>query len=725
MPAQHASHVPGGYAYTASAQPSTGHASANPSVYDASPLPIAPPISINSARSDQTGMSLGYHNEPLDGYTSRAMSTQNHSSFARHFQQYDQLSLTENYGPSTFGENTAQQPNHAAQSALTFPQTAATTHYPSHEPQPTFLNEPMAPSGTGMPSSSEHLDPITMRALMHASPSHTTASKRSREDPLLQSDSVKRTRLSVDGARPADSGLSYSDHAWEMSDFSMSSQQSRALPRPPSGLSGMNSPFRPDSRVASSHNSGPVIQRFLASPASDRPHSADSQSRSPAETLAMNALVHGPTPGSSSSLRAFASPRRRFSSASSHTFPPPTSISDSSTSQSPTIPCHPAPDGVNPYYTPPSSSGLRASASTNSAASFASSSTLSAPGGTDALVTTNSDDGSSNVSHSLGETEMIASFPQFYERARALCLKFNNDAANLLRATPQDVLAQSFQMGMGADPMKMLNDAKSICERMMLADFTLRDRANSSHLENTMPHGLPSSYSTSAYPPSFHSQWSPRPASSSYPTVPSGVDEYFAHDQLPKGFYGPDPTIQREATLSRTPSSIDVSFNNSTLRSAANVNHGTWRDEESEKLKQLAEHSRVTSKAAGQDKVDWDWVVERFGASRTRHQILIKATHLGLKPTSTHPSRIRKRLAKAEAQAAAAAAANTPSSSDSSGPPAALLTSLAYQESMTSPTTTPRHYPPHVLNQTIDGRPNSGESSHSVTGLTFESGGSA
>ncbi|KAG8688130.1 hypothetical protein FRC08_011604, partial [Ceratobasidium sp. 394] len=99
----------------------------------------------------------------------------------------------------------------------------------------------------------------------------------------------------------------------------------------------------------------------------------------------------------------------------------------------------------------------------------------------------------------------------------------------------------------------------------------------------------------------------------------------------------------------------------------------------------------------------------------------------GLKPTSTHPSRIRKRLAKAEAQAAAAAAVavNTPGSSDSPGLPATLSTNLTYSEPMTSPTTTPRYYPPHVLNQTVDGRPKSGESSHSVTGLTHESGGSA
>ncbi|QRW04113.1 hypothetical protein RhiLY_03112 [Ceratobasidium sp. AG-Ba] len=644
-------------------------------------------------------MSYGYHSDESNGLASRSVPSSSSSSFARQFQQYGQLSPAGSYG-SAFDGNITQQPNHAAHATLSFPQSAATTHHPSHELQTAFLNDPMAPLGNGMPSSSEHLDPITMRALMHASP-HNTTSKRAREEIPLYSDSAKRSRHSVDGSRPNDSRLSYPDHRWEMSDFS-NSQQSRALPRPTSGLSGMNSPFRPDSRAAPSHSSGPIIQRIIPSPASDRPHSANSQSQSPAETLTMNVLVHGPAPVPSSSRRAFASPQRRFSNASSNTFAPPTSISDSSTSQSPTIPGHTAPDGISPYYTPPSSGGPPAPTGINSAGSFTSSSTLGAPGGTDALVTTSSDDGSSNVSHSLGETEMIANFPQFYERARALCLKFNNDAGNLLRATPQDVLAQSLQMGSGADPMKVLHDAKSICERMMLTDFTLRGRTNSSHLENTMPMGSHH----------IHLRHILRP--------------FTAHGPLVQRPFSPRyPTIQRE-TLSRTPSSIDVSFNNSTLRSAANVNHGTWRDEESEKLKKLAEHSRATSKAAGQDKIDWDWVVERFGASRTRHQILIKATHLGLKPTSTHPSRIRKRQAKAEAQAAAAAAAvSTPGSSDSPGPPTTLSMNLTYQESMTSPTTTPRHYPPHVLSQTIDGRPKSGESSHSATGLTYESGGSA
>ncbi|CAE6510885.1 unnamed protein product [Rhizoctonia solani] len=709
-----------------------------------------------------------------------------------------------------------------------------------------------------MPSSSEHIDPMTTRTLVRTSPPRTTIIKRARQDSFSQAESAKRTRTSTDGVRPpATSSLSYPEDAWEMSAFSTSSQHGRALSRPTSELSGVNSPFHPDNRGPSNLHSGPV-QRFLASPTSDRPHSANSQSRSP-EIHTMNGIAHVPIPSSSTgtSLRPFASPQRRFSSASSHTFMP-TSISDAPNSQSPTLPGHPTPDGISPYYTPPSnglrpstgtasgssfaststlnappgpdalattgsddgssilshsmgeaeviasfpqfyervrglclkfnndaanllrrfssasshtflpptsisdapnsqspilpghptpdglspyytppSSGLRPSTGTASGSSFASTSTLNAPPGPDALATTGSDDGSSILSHSMGEAEVIASFPQFYERVRGLCLKFNNDAANLLRATRQDILAQSFQMGTGTDPMRMLNDAKAICERMMFPDSSARPRVpSSSHLESTMLHGFTSAYSTSAYPPALHGPWSPRLPSAPHPVLPSGVDEgdYFAHIQLPKGAYASDPTIQREASLVHPPTSgVDVSFNNSTLRSAANVNHGTWRDEESEKLKQLAEHSRATSKMNGQDKIDWDWVVERFGASRTRHQILIKATHLGLKATSTHPSRIRKRQAKAEAQQAAAAATVASVQGDaaprSSIPPTIESRNPSHSESMMSPAGS-RHYPPHVMNQSMDSRPKSGETPHTSTSNSdnpspYEPGGSA
>ncbi|KAJ1308047.1 hypothetical protein OPQ81_002114 [Rhizoctonia solani] len=668
MPGQHASHVPSGYAYTPSSQPSTNHAPANITGYHSDSLSDNHPVNtVDTTRSGSSTHSLDLHPDSMNGFPSRSIPAHNNSSnstsYGQHFQHYDQLALAGNYGPhGSFDQGVAQQHGHIGQSTLSFPQPVTIKQDGSHELENTFLNESIPPSDTSIPSSSEHIDPMTTRTLMRTSPSRTTIIKRARQDSFSQAESAKRARTSIDGVRhPATSGVSYPEDAWEMSGFSMSSQHGRVLPRPASELSGVNSPFHPDHRVPSNPHSGPV-QRFLASPASDRPLSANSQSRSP-EIHTMNGIAHVPIPssGTSTSLRTFASPQRRFSSASSHTFIPPTSISDAPNSQSPTLPGHPTPDGLSPYYTPPSSvlSGLRPSAAAASGSSFASSSALNPPPGPDALATAGSDDGSSSLSHSMGETEVIASFSQFQEHVRALCLKFNNDAANLLRATRQDILAQSFQMGTGADPMRMLNDAKAICERMMFPDSSARPRVpNSSHLESTMLHGFSPVYSTSAYPPPFHGPWSPRLPSVTHPITP-GVDEgeYFA---LPKGAYGQDPTIQRDVSLVHpSAGGVDVSFNNSTLRSAANVNHGTWRDEESEKLKQLAEHSRTASKMNGQDKIDWDWVVERFGASRTRHQILIKATHLGLKPTSTHPSRIRKRLAKAEAQAAAAAAVSS------------------------------------------------------------------
>ncbi|CAE6475137.1 unnamed protein product [Rhizoctonia solani] len=764
MPGQHAPHVPNGYAYMSSSQPSTNHTPTNTTLYDTASLSDNHPMNtVDTTRSGPSNLSLGFHPDSMSGFPSRSMPAQNNpsnnTSYGQHFQHYDQLALAGNYGShSGFDQSVAQHHGHIGQSTLSFPQSVTTKQETGHELENTFLNDSMPPSDTAIHSSSEHIDPMTTRTPMRTSPPRTTIIKRTRQDSLSQAESAKRARTSTDGVRPpVTSNISYPEDAWEMSGFPMPSQQGRALSRPTSELSGVNSPFHPDNRGPPTLHSGPV-HRFLASPASDRPHSANSQSRSP-EIHTMNGIAHVPIPSSSTntSLRTFASPQRRFSSGSSHTFIPPTSISDGPNSQSPTLPGHPTPEGISPYYTPPSSgpsgpSGLRSLTGTAPGSSFAS--TLNVPPGPDALATAGSDDGSSSLSHSMGETEVIASFSQFQERVRALCLKFNNDAANLLRATRQDILAQSFQMGTGTDPMRMLNDAKAICERMMASlfhdipssrfilmpvqfpDSSTRPRVpSSSHLESTMLHGFSSAYSTSAYPPPFHGPWSPRLTSASHPVTP-GVDEgeYFAHVQLPKGMYGSDPTIQREASLVHPPTSgVDVSFNNSTLRSAANVNHGTWRDEESEKLKQLAELSRASSKMNGQDKVDWDWVVERFGASRTRHQILIKATHLGLKLTSTHPSRIRKRLAKAEAQQAAAAMASAQGDAapgPSSIAPTTESANPLHSGSMTSPAGGSRHYLPHVTSQSMDPRPKSGETSQTSASNSdnlspYEPGGSA
>jgi hypothetical protein len=42
---------------------------------------------------------------------------------------------------------------------------------------------------------------------------------------------------------------------------------------------------------------------------------------------------------------------------------------------------------------------------------------------------------------------------------------------------------------------------------------------------------------------------------------------------------------------------------------------GAWTDEEQERLKQLAEQSKSVGSS---DSIEWDWVVDQWGPSRTR-----------------------------------------------------------------------------------------------------------
>ncbi|GHJ85750.1 hypothetical protein NliqN6_2152 [Naganishia liquefaciens] len=68
--------------------------------------------------------------------------------------------------------------------------------------------------------------------------------------------------------------------------------------------------------------------------------------------------------------------------------------------------------------------------------------------------------------------------------------------------------------------------------------------------------------------------------------------------------------------------------------------NGPWREEEAEKLKRLAEESKGKNSNIAPDEIDWDYVVSGFENTRTRHQILIKAVYLGIRPTTTHQSRL-------------------------------------------------------------------------------------
>ncbi|KAI0299181.1 hypothetical protein BC826DRAFT_906514, partial [Russula brevipes] len=65
---------------------------------------------------------------------------------------------------------------------------------------------------------------------------------------------------------------------------------------------------------------------------------------------------------------------------------------------------------------------------------------------------------------------------------------------------------------------------------------------------------------------------------------------------------------------------------------------GAWADEEVERLRRLADQSQSSGSST---ETDWDWVVGQWGNTRTRHQILLKATALGLKASTTR--RVQRR----------------------------------------------------------------------------------
>ena len=75
---------------------------------------------------------------------------------------------------------------------------------------------------------------------------------------------------------------------------------------------------------------------------------------------------------------------------------------------------------------------------------------------------------------------------------------------------------------------------------------------------------------------------------------------------------------------------------------AAAGNQGAWSEEETEKLRKLAEESKTQGTGTEQGEIDWDWVCSAWGTGRTRHQILIKATNIGMKESSTRGVKRRR-----------------------------------------------------------------------------------
>ncbi|KAJ6577451.1 hypothetical protein B0H19DRAFT_1120011 [Mycena capillaripes] len=288
---------------------------------------------------------------------------------------------------------------------------------------------------------------------------------------------------------------------------------------------------------------------------------------------------------------------------------------------------------------------------------------------------------------------------QYYEfqwRMLNLCAEFYGAAEELVKGTPPLVVAQCYQMGPGSkvDPLIMLTDAKRICDTLLAnpTELILSPPPPVYPVVPTFYHSQPiagisepakSSTSTpkatptpTIAPPPLVPTPTSAPAPSTVITnpqsfvVPLGTQptfsyaSYAAPTQYPgpyytsygytPGYFGhaqpqpqpqsqPQPQPQPASKLQPSPPQASTStLKPPSTAPAVSGNGGTqgpWSSEEVERLKKLAEDSKTTTASK---EIEWDWVVGQWGHGRTRHQILVKATGLGLKESSGRGNKRRR-----------------------------------------------------------------------------------
>ncbi|KAI0067185.1 hypothetical protein BV25DRAFT_1987639 [Artomyces pyxidatus] len=295
-----------------------------------------------------------------------------------------------------------------------------------------------------------------------------------------------------------------------------------------------------------------------------------------------------------------------------------------------------------------------------------------------------------------GVTPQNQQYYEFQWRVLNLCSEFYGAAEELVKGTPSIVIAQSYQMGPSnkLDPLNMLGEAKRICDQLL---------QNPSQLAGQTP---PTIYPAIQYPQALPQTSTSAPAGTAAQTAPVitnpqtfvmslgmpgtgpptsaiGYPAMYAapsrYPTAPYYQYAPAPGFYASApapTPAPTSTSAPAQFANTAPSSATTINmsasnpggaSGAWADDEVERLKKLALDSR-SSGTSGE--IDWDWVVGQWGNSRTRHQILLKATSLGLKESTTRGVKRRRETEPAQTTAAgdsSTSAVHAPSSSGAAG----------------------------------------------------------
>lgn len=126
------------------------------------------------------------------------------------------------------------------------------------------------------------------------------------------------------------------------------------------------------------------------------------------------------------------------------------------------------------------------------------------------------------------------------------------------------------------------------------------------------PPSHPPPHAQPYYPPMYAA------AGSRYPTAP-----YYSYPAQPAYNY-PAPTQPAAATApsSAAPTTSTTgtisTFNAATGSVAPGGQQGTWSEEETDKLRKLAEQSREMGGPQNKGEIEWDWVVHQWGNSRTR-----------------------------------------------------------------------------------------------------------
>lgn len=201
------------------------------------------------------------------------------------------------------------------------------------------------------------------------------------------------------------------------------------------------------------------------------------------------------------------------------------------------------------------------------------------------------------------------------------------------------------------DPMTILHDARKVCDQLMvnpsasvlkIPQVPQPPPGNAfSSVQTPDKVASPPSASVISHPGSFVMPLGGSPAPAAPPAFPSyQPPTRYTPQPGPTTYYSSYPAQSSASGAQAFMAHQQVMKPVNLQTPAAAGNQGAWSEEETEKLRRLAEESRTAGNPDGD--YDWDWVCNNWGPGRTRHQILIKATNMQLKESSTRGMKKRR-----------------------------------------------------------------------------------